>query len=426
MKKTILSLLAFCALSVSAQNEIVVGDMNDDGDLTVSDVTALTDAVLHPEKVRTISTKCDPDVSEPAAIAGYWTISGGTPLHLASDGRVKSCADTRVKQFEYYPYGRLLVLLDASGDIVSDYIVVRKNADVLVLQQLSGTYISHEFVKLVESISLSAETLTLADDESATLTVTILPVDANDCTYTWSSSDENIALVTENGIVVANGYGTCTITATANDGSGVKAECVVEVQMVHNGHEYVDLGLPSGTLWATTNVGADNPEDYGYYISWGETGPKSTYSWSNYFDGGSSINFNKYYNNGGKTELDLEDDAAYVNWGEGWRMPSFEQIKELYNTKYVKTEWVTQNGKNGRLITSKSTGASLFLPGAGDRYSDVLYRAGSLGDYWSRSLNASASDDAYYLRFSSISIGWESGNRFDGLSIRPVRVSTSK
>lgn len=83
IKNIFLSLLAFCALSASAQNEIVVGDMDDSGDLTIGDVTALTDAVLHPEKVRTISTKCDPNVSDPAAIAEYRTISSSIPHQLA-------------------------------------------------------------------------------------------------------------------------------------------------------------------------------------------------------------------------------------------------------------------------------------------------------------------------------------------------------
>lgn len=193
-------------------------------------------------------------------------------------------------------------------------------------------------------------------------------------------------------------------------------------------HEYVDLGLPSGTLWATYNVGAYTPEDYGDYFAWGEVEPKDSYDYSTLFDSvdGSMINFKKYYNNnsGGKTELDLEDDAAYMNWGEGWRMPSMEQIKELSNSNYVKTEWVTQNGKNGRLITSKSNGASLFLPAAGNRYGGSLRSAGSTGYYFSRSLSASDSFYAKDLVFTSTNVGCYQDYRCFGFPVRPVRMSS--
>ena len=101
-------------------------------------------------------------------------------------------------------------------------------------------------------------------------------------------------------------------------------------------HEWVDLGLPSGTLWATCNVGADNPEDYGDYFAWGETEPKVIYNWSTYKWCNGSVNtMTKYCTDSGygtvdnKTELDPADDAATVNWGTSWRMPTLEQLDEL-------------------------------------------------------------------------------------------------
>ena len=104
-------------------------------------------------------------------------------------------------------------------------------------------------------------------------------------------------------------------------------------------HEWVDLGLPSGTLWATCNVGASNPEELGSYFAWGETATKDFYEWSTYkWCNGSETTMTKYctnsdYGNDGfvdnKTELDFEDDAAYVNWGPSWRIPSYEQFEEL-------------------------------------------------------------------------------------------------
>lgn len=190
-----------------------------------------------------------------------------------------------------------------------------------------------------------------------------------------------------------------------------------------NGHEYVDLGLPSGTLWATCNVGASSPEEYGDYFAWGETEPKNEYNWSTYFDtddNGSS--FKKYYNYGGLTELLPEDDAATANWGSGWQMPSLAQIQELYNSSYTTTVWTQVNGVKGRKITSKSNGNSIFLPAAGYRTDTSLYSAGSLGNYWSRLLDASYPFSAYRLYFNSGYVDWDYNNRSYGRSVRPVRV----
>lgn len=183
-------------------------------------------------------------------------------------------------------------------------------------------------------------------------------------------------------------------------------------------HEWVDLGLPSGTLWATCNIGAESPEDYGDYFAWGEVEPKSTYVESTY-------NYS-YYNNSsvGKTELNLEDDAAYMNWGEGWRMPSINQLYELYNGNNTNNQWTTLNGKKGLLISSKSNGASLFLPAAGQHYDGSLQDVGLWGVYLSRSLSTSNYFAMYTMDFSSDSSHQGHHYRFSGHSIRPVRVSS--
>ncbi len=195
-------------------------------------------------------------------------------------------------------------------------------------------------------------------------------------------------------------------------------------------HEYVDLGLPSGTLWATCNVGANSPEECGDYFAWGETEPKSTYSWSTYkWCNGSFDTMTKYcidsrYGNDGftdgKTELDLEDDAAYVNWGSDWRMPSFEQQIEL--REQCTMEWTTLNGTNGFQVTGPN-GNSIFLRAAGSRNGDELSYNGSYGCYWSRSLYTSYTYDANYLAFVSDSDIWYNcqSSRCDGHSVRPVR-----
>ena len=199
------------------------------------------------------------------------------------------------------------------------------------------------------------------------------------------------------------------------------------------GRDYVDLGLPSGTLWATCNVGASSPEDYGNYIAWGEMSTKSTYDWSTYkWCKGSVRTLTKYctwssYGNNGftdnKKELDPDDDAAYVNWGRDWRMPSLEQFEELINSSYTTTEWTTQNGVKGRLITSNSNGNSVFLPAAGYRDGSSLSGAGSEGDYWSRTLLESGPRSARGLYFYSSFISMDGIPRCNGRSVRPVRFS---
>ena len=197
-------------------------------------------------------------------------------------------------------------------------------------------------------------------------------------------------------------------------------------------HEWVDLGLPSGTLWATCNVGASTPEGYGDYFAWGETEPKDVYNWSTYkWCNGSSSTLTKYctsssYGYNGfvddKMELDPEDDAAYVNWGENWRMPTYDQQTEL------RTEcswmWTTQNGVNGRLVTGPN-GNTMFLPAAGCRYNSSLCDEGSWCEYWSRTLNSSSPDNAYcHMDFYSGDVRWNDyRSRIQGYSVRAVRVS---
>jgi len=196
---------------------------------------------------------------------------------------------------------------------------------------------------------------------------------------------------------------------------------------------FVDLGLPSGTLWAKCNIGASNSDNYGDYFAWGETEgynigktnfSLSTYKWCN----GSYNTLTKYNTKSdygtvdNKTELDLEDDAAYVNWGPEWRMPSKAQFEELINSSYTTTEWTTLNGVKGRKITSKKNGNSIFLPAAGYRDSS-LSNTGSYGYYWSRTLDSGHPNRAYYRYFDSSYVYTGSCGRFNGISVRPVRLS---
>ena len=176
---------------------------------------------------------------------------------------------------------------------------------------------------------------------------------------------------------------------------------------VHEGHEWVDLGL--SVKWATCNVGATNPEEYGDYFAWGETWTKSEYV---------TDNCTSYGKSWGDIGGDSNRDAATANWGGSWRMPTKAEFQELIDN--CDWTWTTQNGKNGYKVTSKKNGQSIFLPAAGYRYGDNLYYDGEYGSYWSSAPGESFTDFAFYLFFDEgyRSVGWES--RDFGHSIRPV------
>ena len=195
---------------------------------------------------------------------------------------------------------------------------------------------------------------------------------------------------------------------------------------VENSHEYVDLGL--SVKWATCNVGAESPEEYGDYFAWGEVKPKETYSWSTYeWCNGSYDTQTKYCTSSSygtvdnKTQLDLSDDAATANWGGAWRMPTKEEQDELCEN--CTWEWTTQNGVNGYRVTSNKEGytdKSIFLPAAGYRDDSDLYGAGGDGNYWSSSLDTGTPSGAYDLYFNSSSVDWDYSSRYYGQSVRPV------
>ena len=200
----------------------------------------------------------------------------------------------------------------------------------------------------------------------------------------------------------------------------------------HDPNDYIDLGLPSGTLWATCNVGANCREEYGDYFAWGETEPKEIYSWETYkWCNGTSSTLTKYCTNStygmvdNKTELDPEDDAAYMNWGPMWRMPTKEQQQELYS----QCSWIQARSYNGNgyvygyLVTGPN-GNSLFLPAGGYRIMSILSDTGSHGSFWSRALDSNR--EACILYFNSTNYKdnhFGNGSRHYGRSVRAVRAS---
>ena len=209
-----------------------------------------------------------------------------------------------------------------------------------------------------------------------------------------------------------------------------------------NGHDYVDLGLPSGTKWATCNVGATKPEEYGNYYQWGEIEPgNNDYYWADYqwaigrqegwdniFEALTKYNTDANYGTvDNKTELELADDAARANWGGTWRMPTDDEWTELREN----CEWTwavgcyqdkNGNGKNGYIVKGPN-GNFIFLPAAGYGWEYNRLYAGDEGYYWSNLLNSDDPRQAWGVHFSSDDVGRYGGGyryRCWGLSVRPV------
>lgn len=208
------------------------------------------------------------------------------------------------------------------------------------------------------------------------------------------------------------------------------------------GLQAVDLGFPSGLKWANMNIGATSEEGYGLYFAWGETtgygGDASdgrqfsftTYKWCN----GKSSTLTKYCTVSekgtvdNKTVLDADDDAATVNWGDGWRMPTREEMAELSSN--TTREWTEINGVKGCRFTSKINGNSIFLPAAGYRGSSSSdtppsANVGKYGPYYSSSLDESKPQFSYSMEFrernGSLSFATGSEKRSLGYNIRAVK-----
>ncbi len=281
----------------------------------------------------------------------------------------------------------------------------------------------------VTGVSLNKSTLSLTVGETETLTATISPSNATNKNVTWSSSNTSVATVSSSGVVTAKAAGTATITVKTVDGNKT-ATCAVTVTA--SGHAYVIMGVINGKAlkWATMNVGATKPEEYGDYFAWGETSPKSNYAWSTYKYGTSETTLTKYVTNSSygtvdnKTTLEAGDDVATVNWGGSWRMPTDAEWTWLReNCTWIWTTNYNGTGVAGDIVISNVSGyegRQIFLPAAGGRSGASVYGVGTFGDYWSSSLYTSYSYNAYDVGFNSSGVGRYYFDRYRGLSVRPV------
>lgn len=299
-------------------------------------------------------------------------------------------------------------------------------------------------------------------DLSSVLLTAILSTGSESCTYTLPTQD----------ILAAHLY---KVNGTPKE-SNISGTIGGWDNLIVNKHEFVNLGLPSGTLWATCNLGASKPEKNGKYYAWGETKAynekdetnehnykyaesytKKEFRWATYkYCSGNTNNTLTKYNTSNKygtvvdelTELELEDDAAYTTWGAGCRIPSYDQMDELLSNCYwvwttdydgtgvkgcivyrrLSEDTTTPSASNARTSSCDEsydlTCAHIFLPAAGGRSEDLPSNAGSWGDYWTRTLYENPRS-AYELGFYSSSSGTNGSNRCYGRTIRPVYEASS-
>lgn len=508
MKKTIYSLLLLCVATAMSAQTLVKGDMDDDGQVTVADVTSVVNVAVGRTPMTTINV--GGTIVDNSSVAGKWYAPDGTHFTLTSGGTTDypGCAT-----YKYMSVQSRLLFYNASGRIVKALALAEVTNDyLLAIDYVTGalTYYTNQ-ASLVTGLTMSQSTLTMNSGTTQQLTVTATPANAL-ADITWTSSNESVATVDQNGLVTSVAGGSCTITATATDGSlvtatcfltviqmvtsitlsethvllgldefirltatvlpanaanksvvwsssnsdiapvrngrvdaydygavtitcdaadgsGVKATCIVLIS--DDAHAFVDLGLPSGTLWATMNVGATSPEDYGDYFAWGETtgynDGKTNFEWSTYqYCNGSDTTMTKYcydssYGYNGftdtLTELLPEDDAATVNWGAGWRMPSYDQQIELREN--CAWTWTQLNGVNGYDVVG-SNGNSIFLPATGHFTGSWYGATGEQAYYWSRTLSENNPSAARVMYFNDPWVVWYRPGRYEGLSVRAV------
>lgn len=337
-----------------------------------------------------------------------------------------------------------LTLSSSSGSFITKGTVDLSASNPVITATETSSSISIDLnnIVLTEGNLVLTANMLIAPVDLTGSTITITVTDSNGAIYTnkekaWTRTAAFLANTTYKASRVLSGSGT---GGEIEGGGGLEEDD--DTPNMHNGHEYVDLGVVvdgKPVYWATTNIGAEQPADYGLYFAWGETfgytedaNDGRKFDWASYSSklcGGGSYNMKKYCTDGNgivdyKTVLDPEDDAAHVNWQGAWRMPTKEEQDAIRSQcTWTWTTMTNSLGKsvNGCKVSNKTDSSKyIFLPAAGNRLIGVLYAAGSGGDYWSSSLSTRESYSAFFIHFDSDNYGWGNGNRYYGHSVRPV------
>lgn len=429
MRKIMLMLaMMLSVMTASAQKEIVIGDMNGDNEINMEDLNCLISTILGKteEKEFALYDPCSSDAFEMESSNG-WTQTGswskiGMGITEAYGG---SSANTN------NDYNTHTTLTLPKGHYkLTGYAFYRSGEffDTDKETSLAYMYAGDSSVKVVTLASVPHSVYPNSLD------------DALNAFYT-DGDYKNVLYfkVEEDNTEVEIGY------KGTHDPSTSKSWFIcgkLSLEQLPD-YEYVDLGLPSGTLWATMNVGAVSPEDFGNFYAWGETKAydeedktnarnysysnsytKTKFSWSTYKWGEANLltkycATSEYGTVDERKTLELSDDAAYVNWGDEWRMPTHVEQKELMNN--CKWTWVTINSIACRKGVSRINGNTIFLPAAGYRNTGSYRDEGYYGYYWSSSLDENYNNSAKRLVFNDSDIATNSSNRFYGLPVRAVR-----
>ena len=312
-----------------------------------------------------------------------WVSSNPNVAEVSRDGEVKAKTE-----------GEVTITASAGGKFASaDVSVVKKRVEV-------------------ESIGLATHDISLIVGEEATLTVSVSPSDATDKTLSWSSSNPDIAIV-EEGTVHALSVGQTFVTVSSSNGKS--DECIVSVK---ERFEAVDMGL--SVMWANMNIGSVENADGGYYYAWGELMPKTDYSWETYsFAEQAGNGVVKYGDISDLYVLTQDDDVAFSEKGDGWRIPTKHDFKELIDN----CDLVWSDSPAGYVLTSVINANTIFLPAAGymeggEKQSGMF----SLARYWTSSLGHYDNEAFGVSMFKSMgmTLTLTSGNRAMGYSVRPV------
>lgn len=446
MKHFRLFALLLCAMLVTGlKAQVINGDLNHNDNLDVEDVTLLIDGYLTGEKELVGGSMADPYDEDNSRIVGKWYLSKVDSVTFSEDGYFIGNGLIDGNVYKFLPLQGRIVLFDYDENVVNEILVTYMKDDYMVVRGMQGGYqkwVRTKPTQPVEEIQLNKTHLDMVIFDECQLGIRVTPSYADNTEVIWTSSDSTVATVSSKGYVVAVKAGDVVIKATAADGSGVSATCSVhivtgyEVSGYYFGYGYVDLGL--SVYWATKNINAASLEDNGDYFAWGETTPKSDYSWGTYkYKSGSY--FTKYITSrvhgtiDDKTQLDTEDDAAHAQWGGNWRMPTKEEMDELITNcdfRWIETgEW--PNNRGGIRITGPGPERkSIFLPAGGQldgTYSPTYWS----GLYWTSTLYSSWDEQAYSLYFRQYGADEETGimpkpnkndkrDRYYGFLIRAV------
>lgn len=432
MKKILLLFVMLCAVCTQVSAQAIKGDMNGDCILDVTDINEMISTILEKLPIRYVSASDHASVNQ--LVSGTWYDTPAKKFVLNANGTTDY---PEAVTFRYIPTYQCILFFDKQGNISTVFKVVSLQDGMLVVMPFGKEELiklTSQPVQLVQSITLSSSALHMSRGEERLLTATVLPENASNKKVTWTVDNPNVARVANN-VVYAVANGEAVITCSATDGSGVVATCKV---VVGTRHEYVDLGLPSGVLWATCNIGAEKPEDIGMYFAWGDIkgyakNENHWFTWDYYkWCRGTETSMTKYCTNIGWGQPDLivellpEDDAATAIWGKEWRMPTEQDFSELCNSEYTTSMWTTVNGVKGRLITSMINGNSIFMPAGGRRYNAEIVFMEEKGNYWSSSLIYLLSAGAWFFDTDATKMTYGLEYRYMGMCVRPVRVKKTE